>query len=160
MAAPFATVEELVARLDWELDEKEIKNARAALEDASDIARGIGKASWVDADSAPRLVRTTVLQACKRYMQNPGGYTQSRAGDETLGWSDLGDKAGSVYFTKEETTLLRGLAGQASGLYIANTYAWSARPDKQHTGYVPTSLSPEPFPYYGYGDFGAPDPVV
>lgn len=160
MAVPFATVEELVARLDWDLDAKELANAEAALEDASDLARGIGKASWVDAASAPRLVRTTVLQACKRYMQNPGGYTTSRAGDETLGWSDLGEKAGSVYFTEQEERLLKGLAGQASGLYIANTFAWSARPDKPHTTYVPAGNGGEPLPYYGYGDYGTPDPVV
>ncbi len=71
MAEPFATVEELVDRLDWDLDAKELRMAAAALEDASDLARGIGKESWVDATVAPRLVRVTVLNACKRYMQNP-----------------------------------------------------------------------------------------
>lgn len=140
MAQPFATVEELVDRLDWDLDEKELRMAAAALEDASDLARGIGKASWLDSTTAPRLVRVTVLNACKRYMQNPAGYTQSRAGDETLGWADLGDKAGSVYFTDDEERMIRGLAGQASGLYMATTYAWSSRPDKVEPIYVPTGL--------------------
>ena len=156
MAEPFATIEELTARLDWDLDAKELLMAEAALEDASDLARGIGKQSWVDASTAPRLVRTTVLQACKRYMQNPAGYTQSRAGDETLGWADIGDRAGAVYFTKDEQALLRGLAGQASGLYIANTYAWSSRPDKQVDVFVPTNVTPIGFPLFALGDDAAP----
>lgn len=159
MAMPFATVEELVDRLDWDLDAKEMRMAAAALEDASDLARGIGKESWVDSTIAPRLVRVTVLNACKRYMQNPAGYTQSRAGDETLGWADLGDKAGSVFFTDDEERLIRGLAGQASGLYVANTYAWSARPDKVDV-FVPVSLTRDgmfgPFPMFAAGDPAAP----
>lgn len=158
MAMPFATVEELVDRLDWDLDAKELRMATAALEDASDLARGIGKASWVDATVAPRLVRTTVLNACKRYMQNPAGYTQSRAGDETLGWADLGDKAGSVFFTENEERLIRGLAGQASGLYVASTYAWSARPDVTDH-YVPTSTATPlsaPVAYFAADDSARP----
>lgn len=155
MALPFATVEELVARLDWDLDAKERLMAEAALEDASDLARGIGKA-WADPTLAPRLVRVAVLQAAKRYMQNPAGYTQSRAGDETVAWSDTGDKGGTVYFTSEEAKLIRSLAGQASGLYIAGTYAWSARPDKQvEVVHIPTNGF-SAFPYFAPDDDAAP----
>lgn len=157
MALPFATVEELVARLDWDLDAKELVIAAAALEDASDIARGLGKESWIDATVAPRLVRVTVLNACKRYMQNPAGYTLSRAGDETLGWSDLKDKAGSVFFTEDEQKMIRGLAGMASGLYVASTYAWSSRPDKTDV-YVPAGFvaTSGPIAYFAVDDPFAP----
>ena len=80
---PFATLDELKFRLPWTLDTDEERDASGALEDASDLARGYGR-DWVDAPDAPRLVRTLVLKAVKRYMNNPEGITQSRAGDETL----------------------------------------------------------------------------
>jgi len=51
----------------------------------------------IDAVDGPRtelltrsLVRTLVLRCAARYMRNPDGYVTSRAGDETLTWSDIG----------------------------------------------------------------------
>lgn len=132
--AVFATLDELKNRLDWTLDADEERIAQAALEDASDLACYYGK-DWEPA-TAPRMVRTLVLRACKRYMDNPQGYTQSRAGDETLGWSDAhGENAGTVYFTKEEQDLLRGLAGRQSGIYSTPISAWG--PQRKTSGTVP-----------------------
>ena len=65
---PIATLKELIQRLDWTLDADELRIAAGALEDASDLARGYGR-DW-DTESAPRLVRTLVLKARKRYMNN------------------------------------------------------------------------------------------
>ncbi|MEU7905882.1 hypothetical protein [Actinoplanes sp. NPDC049118] len=147
---PIATVSDLVERLDWQLDDDELRIAAGALEDASDLARSYGR-DW-DAESVPRLVRTLVLKACRRYMSNPNGYTQSRAGDETLGWNDAaGENAGTVYFTDDEQKLLRGLAGKNPALVSATISAWGPQ-RKRPVGLVPVDGSGKPFPLFAYED--------
>jgi hypothetical protein len=155
---PFATLAELTARLDWTLDEDETRIASAALEDLSDQARHYGL-PWTDPTTTPRMVRSLVLSAAVRYMRNPDGYTQSRAGDETLMWTDLGANAGSAHFNETEIKALRKMAG-ATGLATAPMTAWGTmRPrvriatqdgymDVPAPGYVPVPGSSEPFPYY------------
>lgn len=144
---PFATLDDLKARLDWTLDEDEERIALGALEDASDLACHYGK-SWADAASAPRQVRTLVLRACKRFMENPSGYTQSRAGDETVAWNDkAGELAGTVYFTRDEQELLRGLAGGRRGIYSAPLTAWGPQ-RAGPVGLVPVQGGQKPFPYF------------
>lgn len=143
---PFARLDELKDRLDWTLDADEERIARGALEDASDLARAFGK-PWQDAASAPRMVRTLVLTACTRYMRNPGGYTTSRAGDETLGFTDVGDRAGTIYFTSDERKLLQGLAGNNSRMLTAPVTAWGPM-DKKLEGFVPVEGPGKPFPFF------------
>ncbi|MFC4089351.1 hypothetical protein [Micromonospora sp. GCM10011541] len=144
--AVFATLDELKNRLDWTLDADEERIAESALEDASDLACHYGKV-WEPA-TAPRMVRTLVLRACKRYMDNPQGYTQSRAGDETIGWSDAtGRDAGTVHFTKDEQGMLRALAGGKPGIYSAPISAWGPQ-RKRPVGLVPDEGSNEPIQYF------------
>ncbi|MGW7434718.1 hypothetical protein [Streptomyces sp. NPDC054849] len=149
----YATLDDLKGRLDWTLDADEERIATSALEDASDLAAHYGR-DWPDA-SAPRMVRTLVLKACKRYMSNPDGYTQSRAGDETLGWNDAaGENAGTVYFTDEETRLLASLAGRsAAPLYSADVVAWRTVLRPVSAGLVPTEHGKD-FPLFA--DEGEP----
>ena len=144
---PLATLADLKARLDWTLDADEERSAAGALEDASDMARHYGT-DW-QTGAEPRMARTLVLKAVIRYMRNPDGYTQSRAGDETLVWNDsAGEDAGTVHFTQEEQDLLRGLAGKSSGLYSAPVSAWNSRRRPEcDIGYVP-STSGKPFPMF------------
>ncbi|MFE9924271.1 hypothetical protein ACFYQA_22615 [Streptomyces sp. NPDC005774] len=150
--ADFATLEELKARLDWTLDADEERVATSALEDASDLARMYSGRDWPDTASAPRLVRTLVLKACKRHMNNPSGYTQSRAGDETLAWSDdQGEDAGTVYFTRDEQAMLAEIGGKRRGLWSAEVTAWNSRSRPLAAGMVPvTQPAPDaaPFPYF------------
>ncbi|MEU6572294.1 hypothetical protein [Streptomyces sp. NPDC046805] len=162
--ADFATLDELKARLDWTLDTDEERIATSALEDASDLATFHAGRDWPDG-AAPRLVRTLVLKACKRYMTNPSGYTQSRAGDETLGWNDTqGENAGTVYFTDEEQKLLAEIGGRKAGLVSVGVSAWDSnirryrnRPRRHHRGndlplgFVP-SESGKDFPLYASED--------
>jgi hypothetical protein len=149
--ANFATLDELKARLDWTLDADEERIATSALEDASDLASFHAGRDW-PAGSAPRLVRTLVLKACKRYMTNPSGYTQSRAGDETLGWNDTqGENAGTVYFTDEEQKLLTEIGGRKAGLYSAEVSAWNSVRRPVAAGLVPVAQpapDAKPFPLF------------
>ena len=151
MADEFATVPELQARLDWELDAGEQGVAQGALEDLSDDARYYGSASW-DSGNAPRQVKTLVLRAAARFMRNPDGYLQSRAGDETLIWGDRGHESGSAYFTDKEQQQLAQLAGKNQGFYSVEVTAWGpTNPDGP--GYVPVDGStyagtPKDFPLF------------
>ncbi|MEU7400079.1 hypothetical protein [Streptomyces sp. NPDC044948] len=144
----YATLDDLKGRLDWTLDADEERIATSALEDASDLAAHYGR-DWPE-DTAPRMVRTLVLKACKRYMSNPDGFTQSRAGDETLGWNDAaGENAGTVYFTGEEQKLLASLAGRNSGLYISDVTAWRSQRRPVSVGLVPVDFpGGKEFPFY------------
>ncbi|MEU5427620.1 hypothetical protein AB0H73_18725 [Streptomyces olivoreticuli] len=132
----YATLDELKGRLDWELDEDELRIATGALEDASDLATSYGR-DWSEA-TAPRLVRTLVLKAASRYMRNPHGYTQSRAGDEMLAWSEAhGRDAGTVYYTREEIRLLTEIGGRKPTLASAPVSAWGTKSGLRRVGMVP-----------------------
>ncbi|QMP84487.1 head-to-tail connector protein [Streptomyces phage Endor1] len=147
----YATLDDLKARLDWELDADEVRIAGGALEDASDLAAHYGRA-WDEA-AVPRLVRTLVLKAAQRYMKNPDGYTQSRAGDETLAWNDAaGENAGTVYFSDEEIKLLRSLAGKQPGIYSVplTAYKTKLRADE---GRVPVDYGGDTFPMFADGSW-------
>ncbi|MFF7021411.1 hypothetical protein ACFY97_10385 [Streptomyces klenkii] len=142
----YATLADLRGRLDWEPDEDELRIAAGALEDASALAAAYGR-DW-PADRAPQLVRTLVLKAAARYMSNPSGYTQSRAGDETLAWSDLGHDAGTVFFTHEEKRLLEGLAGTRPGLVSVVVSSWDSTIRPGVGGLVPVDYDGARFPMF------------
>ncbi|MER7111208.1 hypothetical protein [Streptomyces sp. NPDC000229] len=147
----YATLDELKGRLDWELDADEERIASGALVDASELAASYGR-EWPEA-TAPRLVKTLVLKSTARYMRNPNGYTQSRAGDETLAWSDAhGRDAGTVYFTRGEIRLLEDLAGRKRGIYSAAVSAWGTKlPQRDAAGHVPVDYNGDPFPFFSDG---------
>ncbi|MGW8743548.1 hypothetical protein [Streptomyces sp. NPDC055794] len=144
----YATLDELRGRLDWEPDEDELRIATGALDDASDLAATYGR-DWPE-DTAPRLVKTLVLKSAARYLRNPNGYTQSRAGDETLAWSDIGRDAGTVYFAREEIRLLEELAGRKRGITSVAVFAWGTKSrGRSAAGHVPVDYSPDtPFPMF------------
>ncbi|MEW1694488.1 hypothetical protein [Streptomyces sp. NPDC091278] len=144
----YATLDELTERVDWELDADERRIAASALQDASDLAAFHGR-EW-PVSAVPRLVKTLVLKAVKRYMDNPAGYTQSRAGDETLAWGDAhGRDAGSVYFTREEIRLLEELAGRRPGLASVPVMAWgTVLGSAVGTGRVPVEGPGSSFPFF------------
>lgn len=139
-----AAMEDLKARLEWTLDADELRAAQGALEDLSEQALHYGRPTWT-ASTVPVLVRNTILAAAARYMRNPDGYTQSRAGDETLTWTDRGHDAGSAYFTDREIKLISGYAGRA-GIGSIPVIAWGNR--RQAPGYVPVQGGGDPFPLF------------
>lgn len=123
MADELVTLPELQARLDWTLDSGEQNVAEGALADLSDDARFYGSNRW-DSNTAPRQVKSLVLRAAARHMRNPDGFVQSRAGDETIVWSDGGEDSGTAHFTDREEKILASLAGRGTGLTSVSVTAW------------------------------------
>lgn len=131
----FADLSDLEDRLDFDLNDAQQRMAVAALEDASHMARHYSGLDWPD-QGAPAIARTIVLNVVARYMRNPDGYTQSRAGDESVSWSDGdGSDRPTLRFTDQEQSILSKL-GRPVGFGSIGTYAWTNRPAKPDTLYV------------------------
>jgi len=118
---PFAQVEDVQRRLDFNLDDTEKAAVEGFLEDMSDEARYHAGRDWADPSAAPNQVRTTVIKAVVRWARNMNGYIQSRAGDETLSWSDLGREAGAPEFLPKEIKLLKAIGDGRTGAYRMGT---------------------------------------
>lgn len=151
---PLATLDELIARCDWTFDDDETRAAPGYLEEASDLIRAYGDSNW-DPVNVPRVVKNIVISAVRRFMRNPDGYTQSRASDETLMWSDLGHDGGTIYFTPAELKLIRSLNSRWIVSSQVSAYGPRRRrnpfnQDCPEPGYVPVEGWPgeKPFPYY------------
>lgn len=149
----FASLEELKGRLEWDLDTDEERIAQGALDDLSADALFYGNPRWTEA-SCPPYVKTLVLKAAQRYMRNPDGYEQSRAGDETVGWGQsTDDDKGAAAFSKKELAALKALVRPAVFGSI-NVQAYGTRFKAAQVGNVPVSGYPgeKPFPYYASPD--------
>lgn len=145
---PFATLVELKGRLEWTLDADEERAATGALEDLSEWARYYGR-NW-EVAASPRLVKTLVLGAAARFMRNPDGYTQSRAGDETLGWTDRGVESGTATFARHEIDALRALVRPAAFGTLSMT-AWGPQRMVAADGMVPVAGGGDKFPLFSDG---------
>lgn len=141
---PFATVGELTNRLDWDLSPQELNMAAEALEDASTLVRAYGR-DWPH-DAAPALAKTLTLKSAARYMRNPDGYTQSRAGDETVAWTDRRGENEGVYLSDTEIKLLTKLVRGQGGIVSVQLMAWRTT-TVPATVPVPTGDGNKPFPY-------------
>lgn len=130
-----ATLGELAERLPFEMDDDDEREAQGALEDLSEDARIIGSQAWVDAATTPHSVKNLVLRAATRHMKNYEGYTMSRAGDETVQWTDRGESSGTATFTSDEKNALRSLSGRVS-IGTAPIVAWG-KGDRPIEGRVP-----------------------
>ncbi|WP_432482591.1 hypothetical protein [Kineococcus esterisolvens] len=148
---PFATLDDLQGRLEWDLDPGEQAIARDALEALSEDARFYARRDWPTRAAAPRQVFTLVIRAAARFMRNPDGYTQSRAGDETLAWTDRGENAGSPVFTKSEIAMLHQLGG-GSRLQTAEVTAWRSQQRPVAAGLVPVDYGGDGFPMFSRED--------
>lgn len=147
------TLEQLEDRLDWDLDDKEKRIAKSALEDLIVDAQEYGLRSWTTAGNTPAGIKRLILKAAKRYMDNPSGYILSRAGQEQLNWSDRGDSMGVAEFTEDELDRVRELAGKAThgGITSVRARAHGRYGVYDDTIYVPVANG-TPFPLYSTGD--------
>ena len=150
MADVLATTDELADRLPFTMDPDELREAEGALIDLSDEARHYGSSRWLTVETTPESVVNLVLRAATRHMKNYEGYTNSRAGDESVSFTDRGVSAGSAHFTPDEQARLGELGGyRRTNFYSVNTYAYNSGKGKQATdGFVPGAGSSEPIPYY------------
>lgn len=144
----FADLEDLQDRLDFELDEVQMRMAIAALEDASEDARGYSGINWQD-HLAPRWVTSIVLRVCADYMRNPDNFITSRAGDETVSWADAKGKR-SLHFKDYEIERLRA-CGKRNTIGSIGTYAWRSGTSVPN-GFVPTDPPGDLFPFFAEGD--------
>ena len=142
---PFATVEQLQSRLDWTMDEGEIRTAQGALEDLSSEARYYGR-PWPVPQLAPPRVAQLVLKAAHRYMHNPSGVTASRAGDEALQYTDRGLESGAPEFTDKEIRQIQNLSGRSPGFGTFSLYSWNSSQVGSQDIYVQTDPGDKPFP--------------
>lgn len=142
----FATLTELQDRLEWDLDSGEQKVAAFALESLSDDARTFGREDWPEAPAAPRQVRNIVLKAAARYMRNPDGYITSRAGDETVTFTDRGHGSGSPEFTRDEIRQIQRLAGQRGLVSVLIVHGSDKTTERE--GLVPVDYGGKKFPLY------------
>lgn len=156
---PLATVEELQGWLSWDLSAGEEREATGALAVLSDEARSVGDPGWLDDTITPGAVKNLVLKAAARYMKNYDGFTMSRAGDETVQFSDNKLRSGSAYFTQDERDALAKHAGMGTGWGSVGTYAYGKTWIPQNygnavgeaAGYVP-GFANTPFPMFANGN--------
>lgn len=147
---PFAQATDVQRRLDFTLGELETLAVEAALEDLSNEARFIANRTWTDVDILPNPVRNTVVKAVARWAKNMNGYVQSRAGDETLAWPDLGPEAGAPAFTAREEKLIRAVGDGRTGtpfLGTAELYAHIPPGKCEDKGYIDVDYGGKPFPF-------------
>lgn len=142
----FASLFDLTDRLDWTLSDDETRVAEAALEDASELACLYGRPTWTKAN-APRQLKTLILRSVVRYMRNPEGYIQSRAGDETVIWSDTRTPGGTFEFTADEQALIGQLAGRTKAFGSVPITAWGTNL-RRGAGFVPVEGTGKPFPLF------------
>lgn len=146
------TIEELADVLEWEMDEGEMRLARGVIEELSDEARRVGNLAWLGPYCTPDPVRRIVRAAARRHMRNPDGYVQSRAGDETVVWSDKTRPVAE--FTEAETAAIRSYAGRGNVTSVP-IYGFSARKGRvpADLGLVRVAGSPteRPFPFLNPG---------
>lgn len=147
--AVLATIDELKATLEWTLDPGEERIAAGALDTLSEDARFYGRETWADPASCPRQVHNLVLKAARRFMRNPDGYTTSRAGDETLNWTDRGEESGEAHFTDREVKMIETIAGKTRFMSAALS-AWGPVRKQQGAYTVPVAGydGEKAFPYF------------
>lgn len=146
---PFALAEDVQRRLDFVLDNMEETAVNASLEDMSNLARFHAERDWPYAEDAPYIIRVTVLQAVVRWARNMHGYTISRAGDEALSWTDLGERAGAPFFTNDEIKLIRAVGSGRRTPFIGSVEVFSQlKPGESWDGTLPVTGGHDPFPFY------------
>lgn len=150
MAEPLATVVQLAARLPFVMDADETREATGALIDLSDEARHWGSVRWETEADTPYPVVNLILKAAVRHMKNPDGFTQSRAGDESVSWTDRREEAGGASFTEGERKRLAELGGyRRSGFHSVGMVGWQRTERVNRTsGYVPAEGTDQLFPFF------------
>lgn len=138
--------EDASSRLNYRLSEIEQKVLAGAITDASDLARAYGAPAWT-AQTVPFGVKAIIYNALRRFMANIDGVLLSRAGDETLQWSDLRARTGTVFFDAEDQARLREAAGTSRRVWSVDSFAYDASRARPDSNMVPVANGGSPFPF-------------
>lgn len=145
MAEELTNPSEVKNRIEDEVTPDMERVIAAKILDASDLARFYGDPNWTDA-TAPPVVGRIVASAVARFMGNPSGYSQSRAADETIVWSDY-VSTGEVSFSDIEIRRLESLAETTRAKF--GTFGLTAYGTPRNPAYeifVPVDGYGKPFP--------------
>lgn len=156
---PFATLEELVDGLEWELDEGERRLAVQTLDEASDLVRAYGR-NWTP-ENVPAFVKRLTLKVTARFLRNPDAYVSSRAGDETVAFQEVGAEHVGVYLTREEQKLVKKFT-RAPGIVSVPIIAHGTV-ERPLARLVPVDYGGEPFPFGPLSpaeESPVPDPIT
>lgn len=124
---PFVELQEVLDQLEFEVDEQGRRQAYRRIEMAGNLCRHYAGIDWTDLN-VPAVVRDITLNVVERYMRNPDAYTQSRAGDETVAWSDRGQGQGlAFYFTEDEREILANLGQPVARIGSMTMTPWRSR---------------------------------
>lgn len=152
---PYPTMDEIEARLDFEVEAKLLEAAPGHLDDMIIEARHIGKA-WSD-ENMPPVVAKAIRSAMIRWMRRPDGYTLSRSGDDHLAWSDEEKgTAGAPVFNRQEVDTIRqaaiGTKGNGVLIMSLTPHGASAYVDDGDPVYVPAVGFDRPVPFATVGE--------
>ena len=148
MEDALVSVEEVQAKLSYEMSPEDERECERSIEEMSDEARRIGSRRWGTPGVTPGSIKRLIVRSVARHMKNYDGFTVSRAGDETLGWADLGEDAGSAYFTDKEERAIRGVAGYNTTGFTSVQLSFDQPVRRDAAGYVPVSSGGANFPLF------------
>jgi len=152
MALP--TAADIQGRLEFDLTNNETGKdltqiATNAIEDLFTEACHYGSSAWTE-DTLPAVVRTQILRAAVRYLRNPDGFTESRAGDETVEWA-IDSEAGAAHFTPQQIEIIENAASdEIPDFGSMGGYAWNNKPACPQVIFVPVEGG-SPFPLLPLG---------
>lgn len=150
-----ATVDDVAARIEEDITPALEKLIVSALEEASDLARYYGK-EWESEEDAPPTVRRIVAAAAARWVRNPDGFSQNRAGDESLSWHEVKYDPGTIYLTDLEVERIQRLVTPVKlpGFGSIQMQAWGGTPASDEIRVPWGNINPdfETFPLYSTDD--------
>jgi len=114
-----------LARELGDFDESDTARAAGFLEEASELARELGRLAWTAPDGAypaPVRVRLVVKAAARRaFVEDPEGSSREGLGDWNGSRPDTELDETGVFFTPAEEARIRIAAGRAAGAYSVRT---------------------------------------
>lgn len=154
--ASYALWTQVQVELDFTLSERERAQVEQRIDMASEEAAVESGMAWAD-NTVPAIVRMLVINKVSRFMRNPDAYIQSRSGDETVVWADMGARAEAAnwYWTEKELDILHGLGRPQRRFGVLAISPYGSKDPGPGTYFVPVYRSgprADPFPWLSHDD--------
>ncbi|VEI03743.1 Uncharacterised protein [Acidipropionibacterium jensenii] len=140
------TSEDVISRLEDDIDDVLATMIEAGIEEISDEARDFGSPSW-NARSVPKKVGRMCASAVAIWIRNPASNTMSRADDESLSWSADPD-GGKPHFTQDDRERIAKIGTPyMPAVSTVQVSAWETDPQvlARYGIYSPTTPGVHPF---------------